>query len=83
MMDQLDYEGFLNDTGLADDARYIPSDSVCPVCDRLLRDHAALERVLALRKIKYFDQATGRVVQKQAMPYCRCEGQGLLENRGG
>lgn len=55
------------------DGRYLPDDGVCPVCDWLRRDHPGVEKVLAIRGLKYFDPDKGRMVIKGAIPYCRCK----------
>ena len=58
---------------IPDEARYIPEDGVCWQCDRLVRGHAGVELVLALRKLKYYDEATGKMVQRTGIPYCVCK----------
>ena len=55
------------------DGKNIPDDGVCVGCDRLKRDHPGVERVLAIRKLKYFNPETGAVVIRAGIPYCRCK----------
>ena len=57
---------------MPDDARFIPDDGICEHCDRLAVNHEGVERLLALRGLKYYDDKTNRVVS-QGIPYCRCE----------
>jgi len=54
------------------EARYVPEDGVCETCDKLKRDHPGVERMLAIRKLKYFDPEKGVVVFRGGIPYCKC-----------
>ena len=56
-----------------EDGRYIPEDGICLGCDRLKKNHDGVERVLAIRKLKYFDVTTQGVITKGAIPYCNCQ----------
>lgn len=53
---------------------YVPDDGICPTCDRLRRDHPGVEKLLAVRGLKYGDPVSGRLVVKAGIPYCRCKG---------
>ena len=56
-----------------EDGRYIPQDGICEACDRLKRNHPGVERVQAIRKYKYLDVKTQRMVYRGGIPYCSCE----------
>ena len=60
------------DDVLEEHARYAPDDSVCPKCTRFLPNHPGLEQILAIRKMKYFDEKTNQVVTPVGIPYCNC-----------
>ena len=51
----------------------VPADGVCSGGDRLKRDHEGVERVLAIRKLKYFNPDMRRMVVKAGLPYCNCQ----------
>ena len=57
-----------------DDGLHVPEDGICPRCDRLMRNHAGVEQLLAARGLKYCDPETGRMVVTGGIPYCRCHG---------
>jgi DNA replication protein DnaC len=52
-------------------ARYIPDDGICSECSMIVRDNPAVEKLLAIRGLKYYDDKEDRVVNK-GVPYCRC-----------
>ena len=75
-MENLSYDQWapkeINDV-LEEHARYAPDDSVCPKCTRFLPDHPGLEQILAIRKMKYFDEKTNQTVTPMGgIPYCVC-----------
>tara|TARA_Y100000310_G_scaffold80363_1_gene77040 strand:- start:1206 stop:2048 length:843 start_codon:yes stop_codon:yes gene_type:complete len=57
---------------LPEDARYLPDDGICSECSLIVRNNPAVEKLLALRGLKYYDDKENRVVNK-GVPYCRCE----------
>ena len=56
---------------LPEEARFVPDDGICPDCDLLVRGHPGVEKLLALRGLKYYDDKLNKVVNK-GVPYCRC-----------
>ena len=58
--------------GYPEGARYLPEDGVCSECALIVRNNPAVEKLLALRGLKYYDDKENRVVNK-GVPYCRCE----------
>jgi hypothetical protein len=55
------------------DGDVVPDDGICAVCDRLVRDHPGVEKLLAARGLKYWDEGRMRMVVKAGIPYCRCD----------
>jgi len=56
---------------LPEEARFVPDDGICPDCDLLVRGHPGVEKLLALRGLKYYDDKLNKVVNR-GVPYCRC-----------
>ena len=54
-----------------EEARYLPDDGICSECSMIARDNPAVEKLLAIRGLKYYDDKENRVVNK-GVPYCRC-----------
>jgi DNA replication protein DnaC len=54
-----------------EDARFLPEDGICGNCSLIVRNNPAVEKLLALRGLKYYDDKENRVVNK-GVPYCRC-----------
>ena len=52
-------------------ARYLPDDGICSQCSMVARGNPAVEKLLAIRGLKYYDDKENRVVNK-GVPYCRC-----------
>ena len=52
-------------------AKYLPEDGICTECSLIVRNNPAVEKLLALRGLKYYDDKENRVVNK-GVPYCRC-----------
>ena len=52
---------------------HVPDDGICAVCERLVRGHSGVERLLAARGIQYYDPERNRMVRRGAVPYCKCE----------
>ena len=52
-------------------ARYLPDDGLCSQCSMIARGNPAVEKLLAIRGLKYYDDQENRVVNK-GVPYCRC-----------
>ena len=53
--------------------QFAPDDSVCPECTRFKENHAGLERILAMRKLKYWDEDKHMMqYPKGSIPYCNC-----------
>lgn len=60
--------------------QFAPDDSVCPECTRFKEDHAGLERILAMRKLKYWDEDKHMMQYPQgSIPYCNCGSQQTVE----
>lgn len=57
---------------MPDEAKFIPDDGICESCGRLAINHKGVEKLLALRGLKYYDDEAHRVVSR-GIPYCRCE----------
>jgi len=57
---------------IPEEVRHIPDDGICGECDRLLKHHPGVNRVLAARGYQYYDPDTGKLVIKVGIPYCRC-----------
>ncbi len=75
-MEKLAYDQWVHkeiDDVLWEHARYAPDDSVCPRCTRFIQGHAGLEQILAIRRLKYYDEDRGIMVTPQGgIPYCSC-----------
>ncbi len=54
----------------------LPDDGVCPQCDKLVRNHPGVEKVLAARLLRYVDPDTGRLRAPEPPPYCICDQRG-------
>ena len=67
--------------GLPDDVKYIPEDGVCPNCDRLLRDHPGVNRVLSARGFMYYDEDNDKYIYKQPVQRCECEHSSLARDQ--
>jgi len=52
-------------------AKYLPEDGICTECSLIVRNNPAVEKLLALRGLKYYDDKENRVINK-GVPYCRC-----------
>ena len=53
--------------------QFAPDDSVCPKCTRFKENHARLEWILAMRKLKYWDEDKHMMqYPKGSIPYCNC-----------
>ena len=62
------------DEAILDHARYVPDDAVCPACTRFLPGHQKLEQILALRRLKYWDEDKKMMQYPHgSVPYCNCE----------
>lgn len=68
------YEKIMNLAEIRNGGDAIPEDGVCWKCGRLVRNHEGVERVLAFRRLKYYDVGKGQMVQKTGIPYCVCTG---------
>ena len=67
------YERWLKgEQDIPDEAKYLPEDGICPECLRLVRNHPGVEKVLAARRLKYYDPDKHQMVIKVAVPYCIC-----------
>jgi hypothetical protein len=65
---------------IEDHIRYAPDDSVCPRCTRFFENHAGLEQILALRKLKYWDEEKHMMqYPRGAIPYCNCDAGRMAE----
>jgi len=58
---------------LPEDVRYMPEDGICSTCNRLINGHDGVEKALAARGIRYWDEEQQRSVTVGAIPFCRCE----------
>ena len=56
---------------LPEDARFLPDDGICSDCSLIVRNNPAVEKLLAIRGLKYYDDKENRVINK-GVPYCRC-----------
>jgi len=54
-----------------EDARFLPDDGICSDCDLIVRNNPAVEKLLAIRGLKYYDDKESKVINK-GVPYCRC-----------
>ena len=63
-----------------EDAKYLPDDGICPECSLIVRNNPTVEKLLALRGLKYYDDKENRVINK-GVPHCRCEIVADEENR--
>ena len=53
--------------------QFAPDDSVCPKCTRFKENHGRLEWILAMRKLKYWDEDKHMMqYPKGSIPYCNC-----------
>ena len=53
--------------------QFAPDDSVCPECTRFKENHGRLEWILAMRKLKYWDEDKHMMqYPKGSIPYCNC-----------
>jgi len=60
--------------------QFAPDDSVCPKCTRFKENHGRLEWILAMRKLKYWDEDKHMMqYPKGSIPYCNCGGQPTVE----
>ena len=67
--------------GLPDDVKYIPEDGVCPNCDRLLRDHPGVNRVLSARGFMYYDEDNDKYIYNQPVRRCDCKYSALARDQ--
>jgi DNA replication protein DnaC len=52
-------------------ARHLPDDGICSKCALIVRNNPAVEKLLAIRGLKYYDDKENKVINK-GVPYCRC-----------
>lgn len=51
----------------------MPADGVCPACDRLRRGNPEVDRILALRGLRYYDERRGGMVTRDGVRFCKCK----------
>jgi len=56
---------------LPKEARYLPEDGICSECSLIVHNNRAVEKLLAIRGLKYYDAKQNKVINK-GVPYCRC-----------
>mgnify|MGYP005817050377 CR=1 FL=1 len=56
---------------LPEEARFIPDDGICSDCSLIVHNNPAVEKLLAIRGLKYYDDKQNKVINK-GVPYCRC-----------
>ena len=47
---------------LPEDARFLPDDGICSDCSLIVRNNPAVEKLLAIRGLKYYDDKENRVI---------------------
>jgi DNA replication protein DnaC len=52
-------------------AKFLPDDGICSDCSLIVRNNPAVEKLLAIRGLKYYDDKENKVINK-GVPYCRC-----------
>lgn len=58
---------------IPEEVRYMPDEGVCATCDRLIRNHDGVEKALAARGLRYWDEEKLLYVNAQPIPFCMCE----------
>ena len=58
---------------IPEEVRYMPDEGVCATWDRLIRNHDGVEKALAARGLRYWDEEKLLYVNAQPIPFCMCE----------